>query len=283
MQLDTQIEATSDLPFYTVGETFTGSWQPGGGSEAELVGKYVSDDQLYGQFDFPMYWPIRGAFATEDTALSWLGEVALGTHSYYGAGSIMSSFLGNHDVSRFISEAAGDIPEACLDGSIVVAWDCPPAQPTMEEPYERIRRAFTFLAAHSAIPLIYYGDEIGLAGAGDPDNRRMMPWENLNAQQLALRESVSQLMAARKQSLALRRGTLAVPSAGDAHLAIARKSGDEHAFALFNRASEPFTFSLPNAGVQPLQDAFSGEIVTPEGGQLSVTVPARGTMLLTQP
>ena len=28
------------------------------------------------------------------------------------------------------------------------------------------------------IPLIYYGDEIGLAGGGDPDNRRMMPWND---------------------------------------------------------------------------------------------------------
>ena len=28
------------------------------------------------------------------------------------------------------------------------------------------------------IPLIYYGDEIGLAGGGDPDNRRAMPWND---------------------------------------------------------------------------------------------------------
>jgi glycosidase len=26
------------------------------------------------------------------------------------------------------------------------------------------------------IPLIYYGDEIGMPGAGDPDNRRFMQW-----------------------------------------------------------------------------------------------------------
>ena len=40
------------------------------------------------------------------------------------------------------------------------------------------------------IPLIYYGDEIGLAGGGDPDNRRMMVWDDssLSAAQLSLRE-----------------------------------------------------------------------------------------------
>ena len=43
-------------------------------------------------------------------------------------------------------------------------------------PYERLGLAFAVLLTNPGVPLIYYGDEIGLAGGGDPDNRRMMPW-----------------------------------------------------------------------------------------------------------
>ena len=46
---------------------------------------------------------------------------------------------------------------------------------------------FTFLYTTKGIPLVYYGDEIGMAGAGDPDNRRFMQWEGLSEFQVALR------------------------------------------------------------------------------------------------
>ena len=36
--------------------------------------------------------------------------------------------------------------------------------------------------------MIYYGDEIGMPGAGDPDNRRFMQWERLHANQTWLRD-----------------------------------------------------------------------------------------------
>ena len=41
------------------------------------------------------------------------------------------------------------------------------------------------------MPLIYYGDEIGLAGGGDPDNRRMMQWDNLSGHQTWLKERMA--------------------------------------------------------------------------------------------
>jgi glycosidase len=38
-----------------------------------------------------------------------------------------------------------------------------------------LKLAFTFLLTTRGTPLIYYGDEIGLPGGGDPDNRRDFP------------------------------------------------------------------------------------------------------------
>jgi hypothetical protein len=45
---------------------------------------------------------------------------------------------------------------------------------------------------------------VGLAGGGDPDNRRMMPWEidgaTLNAHQVALRDAVTALSRIRGEN-----------------------------------------------------------------------------------
>ncbi|MGB0589151.1 MAG: alpha-amylase family glycosyl hydrolase [Myxococcota bacterium] len=272
-KLDTRLEAHSDQQFWTVGETFTGSWQTGGGSEAEQVKAYISDDQLIGQFDFPLFWPIRGAFADRSAPLSWLAEAAEGSANFYGPDAIMSSFLGNHDVSRFITVAQGDNLSNCPGGSSVVAWDCPPPQPVGAIPYVRLLHAFTFLVAYPAVPLVYYGDEIGLAGAGDPDNRRLMPWDGLNPHQAALREDVSALFQARRNNVALRRGAFSIVSATDDTLVIERRTGESRAYAAFNFGTEPLNVSVPDAGSLPLTHVLEGTVLEPSEGLLSWTMP----------
>ena len=52
--------------------------------------------------------------------------------------------------------------------------------------YERLGNAFAVILTNKGAPLIYYGDEIGLPGAGDPDNRRMMLWSGYSPAQQAL-------------------------------------------------------------------------------------------------
>jgi glycosidase len=57
------------------------------------------------------------------------------------------------------------------------------------------------------IPMIYYGDEIGMPGAGDPDNRRFMQWDALSGNQTWLRDQLSSLAKLRAAHPATRRGT----------------------------------------------------------------------------
>lgn len=47
--------------------------------------------------------------------------------------------------------------------------------------FERMATGFTLLLTTKGAPLIYYGDEIGLPGGGDPDNRRFMQWSGYRA------------------------------------------------------------------------------------------------------
>ena len=60
------------------------------------------------------------------------------------------------------------------------------------------------------IPIVYYGDEIGMPGAGDPDNRRMMTFENLGAKQKKLKNQIRRLAEIRRNSMALLYGDLQI-------------------------------------------------------------------------
>ena len=74
--------------------------------------------------------------------------------------------------------------------------------------------------------MIYYGDEIGLAGGGDPDNRRMMPWDEtaINVHHQALRTLVEKLGQIRSENLVLARGRR-ITLSSDQHTWVYRMSG----------------------------------------------------------
>ena len=81
-------------------------------------------------------------------------------------------------------------------------------QPQEAAAYERLGLAFGVMLTTHGIPLIYYGDEVGLAGGGDPDNRRLMPWDDrdLLPPQLALRDMIAKLSEIRAAYPNLSRG-----------------------------------------------------------------------------
>ncbi len=97
---------------------------------------------------------------------------------------------------------------------------------------------FTFPGAVS----IYYGDEVGLAGAVDPDSRRGFPREADWDRELL--EYHRQLIALRHQYLALRIGTYRVLAAAGNVYVFARKLADEELIVAVNVGLESATVSL---------------------------------------
>jgi glycosidase len=201
-RLDAEITAPAGGRFYLVGETFSYD-DPG------LIGRYVDPDtMLDGQFDFPLKARLCEAVFRPDGNLSTLSSWMDANDTFYGPEAIMTTWAGNHDIPRVIHFASGEIAN-CREGSNTGnGWDWRPGQPSGPEAYERLAVAYAILMTNPGIPLIYYGDEVGLAGGGDPDNRRMMPWSDasLNAHQITLRSRVRELARLRGQNRALTRG-----------------------------------------------------------------------------
>ncbi|MGB0647165.1 MAG: alpha-amylase family glycosyl hydrolase, partial [Bradymonadia bacterium] len=188
--------------FYLVGETFDYF-------DKALLKAFVDvDTKLDGQFDFPLKKRLcEGVFRGDMPTLQrFMDEENRG---YYGERALMTTWIGNHDIPRAIHYATGEI-ENCTEGSNQWnGWNWRPAQPTESWAYERLGLAFGVMFTTEGIPLIYYGDEIGLAGGGDPDNRRLMPWNaaELQPAQRDLRDHLAKLAQVRFEHKSLSRGT----------------------------------------------------------------------------
>lgn len=145
--------------------------------------------------------------------------------------------LSNHDHSRFLtrtnctpgrlesmgSEAAGEgVSKAVFREAVVVQMTWPGA------------------------PTIYYGDEAGLVGWTDPDNRRTYPWGREDQELIRLHQA---LAAFRKRWPLLRKGSLKSLCSDQGMIAYARFDADQHLIVVCNNNDHSMTAVLPLAGL----------------------------------
>lgn len=181
-------------PLYQIGETY---------GSPELISSYLSSGMLDAQFDFNLYDAAVDAFAKDRTDFKNLQRVLEESMRYYGHHHLMGNITGNQDRARFISYA---------DGSIKFDEDPKLAGWTREitnrgtAGYRKLEQLMAFIMTTPGVPCIYYGDEIGMPGANDPDNRRMMQFDQLNAEQRKLKSSVTRLTHTRSNHMALTYG-----------------------------------------------------------------------------
>ena len=280
-RIDEEIDTHDDIRFYMVGETFTGE------NGQDAIAQFVGSDLLDGQFDFPLFWAALKALVRHEMGLTDLKNFVAGNEGRYGTEAVMSNFLGNHDVPRVLSHADGSIGDLWGNGSKEQGWSNPPASPNSSWPYQRLRMAWTFLFTQSGVPLIYYGDEIGLPGAGDPDNRRMMAFDGLDSNQRATLEHVEKIGKARLDHPALRTGSTSTLRVDSDFWVYARKKASDVALVLLNRSSERSeTISVSSLGLSngaSLKEVFTGTTVTVQAGKVSVTVPQLGSAVYIVP
>lgn len=192
-------EEPTGIEMYKVGETFTFLGNQG------LIMDFVADYELSGQFDFPMYYALRdAATATRWTEVSNQAHAADSTYGPFW--HRMSPFMGNHDVSRLATELQGCPTWSLFGGCPDVMMASGPISEAQWNIINRTATIFSVVATLPGVPLLYYGDEIGLAGAGDPDNRRMMKFEGLSEAQQTLLDRVRELGMLRTQLPALQTG-----------------------------------------------------------------------------
>jgi len=261
-----QGEVAWDQPFYMVGETFDG--------DRDLIKSYVNPNtMLDGQFDFPLRAQVLYTLLHRTGQMSDLSGFVASNDGYYGPGAVMSTFLDNHDVPRAMEHALDTPMFDPWDGGKEDSWSNQPTLPDEVNPFQRLQMAYAFLFTSPGIPMLYYGDEYGQPGAGDPDNRRFMQWSGYTSNQTWLHDQLAALAKMRAQHPATRRGTrntLGVTT--DTWVYEMQTAGDEVYVALNRSDTAQNAAGLPDG---TYLDLIAGTTVT-----LPLQIPPRTGMVL---
>jgi glycosidase len=252
-----------------IGETYDGdpaqvAFFQGGATRFDGI-----DSGIDTEFDFPLFYAIRSAFA-QGRSIKAIPEVLAHDYLYTNA-DLLVPFLGLHDMLRFMSEEG-----ATKEGLML---------------------AQTFLMSTRGVPLIYYGDEIALPGGGDPDNRRDFPGgfaadrhnafteEGRTEDERKVFNHLRRLAKLRQELEPLRRGKLITLGFSDNDYAFARVSDKGTAVVVFNNAKKAASIDVD---LSPLK-ITNGKTLTDrlglssdvrvEGGKIRAHLPARSASI----
>lgn len=227
------------------------------------------DTQLTTVFDYPLYFTLRDVLLTNAP----VGRIPnlLRQDSLYPHPEFLVPFFANHDVPRFAGA-----PDATPDN---------------------LRLAFALTLTLRGIPQLYYGDEIGMPGGGDPDNRRDFPggWtedphnaftlEGRTPTQQKIFDYVQALLRIRREHEALRTGHLWHLYADDSCYVFLRNTDEEKLVIAFHNGAKPQTIAVSLEGtavheatsVTPL---FGGAQPDLAGSELKLILPPQSLSIL---
>lgn len=254
---------------YQIGETY---------GSPSLIASYLGTGMLDAQFDFNVYDASVSAFSgTEETtpALERLVGKMEQSLSFYGHHNLMGYISGNQDRSRFISIASGDV--LLSEDQKLAGWTREIPIPN-DTAYKRLSLLHAFNFSIPGIPVVYYGDEYGLHGGGDPDNRKMMRFDDYSAPEQGVLEDVKSLTRLRRNHMALMYGTTNLKVLDNGLLKIERRYFDDVVIILIN----PHDSAL-NAEVAGSFQAEFGNDVKPAEKTTELTVSPHDFEFLTKP
>ncbi len=192
----------------------------------------------------------------------------------------MMNLVSSHDTSRVLSflDGIGDDRE---DKTINGAF---PRYETTSDLAKQRQYLVAFMQfTYAGAPTIYYGDEIGMVGADDPDDRRAFEWGKGNKELVTWYATLAQI---RNSYAALRTGTVEPFETGcDNIMSYVRGDDTDRMIVLSNNSlnEQEITIDTENLGVSAseLTDLISGSRYTVSDGKVTVTVPVLKGVILT--
>jgi glycosidase len=157
--------------------------------------------------------------------------------------------------------------------------------PTKPGERERAKQRLLVLLQMTYVgaPMVYYGDEVGMWGSNDPNNRRPMlwpdlgPWEDPNeAVDTSMLAHYREVIALRNAHPSLRRGSFRTVLCDDAQdtWVFVRELDGEQVLVALNAGEKPATASLESMGTG-WTDAFGTPGIADDGLR-KATIPAVG-------
>lgn len=224
-KLKTEVMIPEDRTVYQIGETY---------GSPELISSYIGAGMLDAQFDFNVYDASIGVFGRDKDTFTRLDEILQQSFRYYGNHNLMGYITGNQDRARFISYAGGGL--GWEENGKLAGWT---RKVEVGDPvgYRKLSMLTAFNMTIPGIPVIYYGDEIGMPGGNDPDSRRVMRFEGLGDEERQTLAIARQLGKIRKENLALVYGDFIALQVTEKTYAFLRKYFSDITVVIFNKDS----------------------------------------------
>lgn len=259
--------------FYQIGESY---------GSPELMASYVNSGMLDGQFDFNVFDEASSAFnGVSGGTLTRVSNILRSSLKVYGSHNLMGYISGNHDKPRFMALASGDLKVG--EDAKAAAWTRDIGI-TDSTAYEKLALFHAFNLTIPGIPVIYYGDEIGMTGANDPDCRRMMRFTDWNTHEQHSFEQVSELNHLRRSNLALIYGDFINMEVTDVTWVYARKYFDTEAIVLLNNSPVAKSFLVDyeayGLSAKGLTSTFGNIFKKTGDGKIQIKLPPYGFEVL---
>jgi len=224
------ISSDENRPIYQVGETY---------GTPELISSYINTGMLDGQFDFNVFDAVLNSVCRNDVGFEVLAERLRQSIAYYGNNHLMGNMSGNQDKPRLMSMASGDI--SFEEDSKLAGWTRDIELQTATG-FKRVAIMHAINFFIPGVPCIYYGDEFGMPGGNDPDNRRMMKFDQYSIQENNTINTVQSLARTRTQHMALNYGSFNILEANNNRFVATRTYMDEMITLLINNGPSMESF-----------------------------------------
>lgn len=174
---------------------------------------YIEGDRLHGAMNYPFRDIILGLLQHTLTPKA-AAEKWMSLKENYPVEAFKSNFnnIGTHDTKRILT--------------------------ALNQNKAKLKQAMALLFTLPGVPCLYYGDEVGVEGKEDPDNRRMFPW---GKEELGIQTVVKELIAMRNKTTSLKAGEFFPFSQGHLMGIIRLISKKEFVIVLLNTSDERIT------------------------------------------
>ena len=217
---------------------------------AFCIGNRINPDGIVQNFDYHVTPGLNaGEFADRiDELMEWYGPTTR---------TMMLNLLDSHDTGRIMTMANGD--------------------------YELVILCLAVLLTMPGAPCLYYGTEVGLEGAPDPDSRRGFPWDAMETQP-ELNAAVRELIEVRQSEPGLRSGDFERlgPERGTDYgrtYLYARGTGADRVVVAINHGDEPDVVPITSEFGSQAFVVWGTAVLTPT----QVDLPARSVGIWKDP
>lgn len=264
-----------------------------GNPEGWLLGDEWDTVMNYDAFMEPITWFLTGMEKHSDEYREDLygnSEAFIGAMRTHMRSLHMSALytamneLSNHDHSRFLTRTNRKVGRVSYAGAAAASQGINPAV---------MREAVVIQMTWPGAPTVYYGDEAGVCGFTDPDNRRTYPWGKEDQQMLDFHRSMIKL---HKEYEVIRKGSLNFLWNDYQGLSYGRFSDNEQMIVILNNLAEDREIEVEvwQTGISRQEDTVLERIMltyragyteekttyVARGGVVRLNVPGYGAVIL---